>query len=70
MFFLKKRYKKISDFETKPRVGGTPASEKIIRISVIEKNGKFPIFFRSLTVFKKFILNTNIKINSAKFIYK
>jgi len=69
-FFLKKRYKKIKDFETNPRVGGTPANENIIIIKVIEKKGKLPMFLKSFKVFKKLVLKTNKIVKRAKFKYK
>jgi hypothetical protein len=67
---LKKRYKKISDFDTNPKVGGTPASENISIIKVMEKKGKLPIFLKSLRVFKKLVLKVNRIVKRAKFKYK
>jgi hypothetical protein len=60
----------IKDFETKPSVGGTPASENKISIRVTEKNDKFPRFLKSFRVLKKFTLKTNNTVNKQKFIYK
>lgn len=66
-FFLKNINININDFDTKPKVGGTPAKENKTNIKVVVKKGKLPRLLKSLRVLKEFILNTNNVVKKQKF---
>jgi len=69
-FFLKNIKIKIKDFETKPKVGGTPAKENNISMKDTVKNGRLPKYLKSFNVLKPFKLKTNSAVNKEKFRYK